>query len=251
MTQLRVALAGESGQLTETFDIGPTRYVRTRPWEWLSPIADACRTAGISPVVVPYGPFDAGIVDPDAWLISDLPRPAAAEFGILDRLRDGVPRASGLVMVGGFFSFSGFDGLGGWQDASSAGLLPVAMDPVSDATDAPDGVTIVPSSDCPRALAEILAATPPFYGYNRLEPRDGSFVLARFSDWAPALVCSAAGGHGLVAFASDLMPHWAPTLSVWPRFPDLVRALCELAASGPQPRQRVGERSRRQRKVRS
>jgi uncharacterized membrane protein len=234
--QLTVALAGESGELTEIFDIGPTRYVRKRPWEWLGPIADGCTRAGIRPIVVPYGPLASGLEDPDAWLISDLPRPAASVFGILDRLRAGVPQASGLLMIGGFFSFAGFEGLGGWQDSSAAALLPVAMHPDSDTVDAPDGVRIVASPTCPRSLGDLLAAAPPFYGYNRVEPTGDSIVFARFSDGSPALVCAGEGGHGLVAFASDLMPHWAPTLSTWSRFPDLLLGLCELAAFGPESR---------------
>jgi uncharacterized membrane protein len=232
MIPLNVALTGESGELTETFDIGPTRYVRHQPWAGLGPIAEACATAGMSPIVVPYGPLAAGLDDPDVWFLSDLSRPAAALFGTLDRLRASVPRISGLIMVGGYFSFCGLDGLGGWQDPSSASLLPVVMAPDSDAVQMPEGVRLEPTPDCPRDLAIILKAAPTFFGYNRVDPGEGSIVLARFAGMSPALVCSGEGRRRTVAFMSDLLPHWALSISSWDRFPDLMRALCVLAAEG-------------------
>jgi hypothetical protein len=62
-----------------------------------------------------------------AWLphLSDLPFLAAEASGILGRLQVDVPARSGLVMIGGAFSFSGLKAVGGWQDPRGASLLPV------------------------------------------------------------------------------------------------------------------------------
>jgi uncharacterized membrane protein len=225
-----VVLAGESGHITEIVEIGPTSLVRHRAWANLQPLADACERAGLSSTILPCGPLPDGLASPSVWLLSDLPFLAAESFGILARLQVDVPIHSGLVMIGGAYSFSGLKAVGGWQDPRGAALLPVEPMAGADDTEAPDGIRLVPTADCPPELVSLLADTPPFFGYNRLRPRSGSRVLARFQDGQPALVVSPGTPRRAVAFASDLLPHWGPTVGQWDRFPALLAALCSLAA---------------------
>ena len=228
----RVVLAGESGSITEIVEIGPTSLVRHREWANLRPLADACTAAGLSPVILPLGELPSDLTPPDVWLLSDLPLLAAESFGILDRLTADVPARSGLVMIGGAFSFSGLKGIGGWGDPRGAALLPVEPMAGADDVEMPAGVRVVPTGECPAELAPVLADAPPFFGYNRLRVRDGSVVLARFEDGQPALVASAPRPRRSIAFASDLLPHWSPEIAGWARFADLVGGLCALAIAG-------------------
>ena len=229
----RVVLAGESGNITEIVEVGPTSLVRHRPWANLRPLAEACRAAGLSPTILPLGALPPDLPAPDVWLLSDLPFLAAESFGILDRLTADVPARSGLVMIGGAFSFSGLKAIAGWGDPRGATLLPVEPIAGADDTEKPAGVRVVPTDRCPAGLASVLAEAPPFFGYNRLRPRDDAEVLARFDDGQPALIAAARGPRGSVAFASDLLPHWAPEIAGWKRFADLVGGLCALAAGEP------------------
>ena len=92
-----VVLAGESGNVTEIIEIGPTSMVRRRSWANLKPLADACVSAGLTTTSLPYGPLANSIASPTVWLLSDLPFLAAEAFGILeDRLATGGRRRHGL-----------------------------------------------------------------------------------------------------------------------------------------------------------
>jgi uncharacterized membrane protein len=227
---MNVVLAGESGSVTEVVEIGPTSLVRHRTWANLQPLAEGCKRAGLSATILPGGPLHSGLATPTVWLLSDLPFLAAESFGVLDRLEIDVPARSGFVMIGGAFGFSGLKAVGGWQDPRGAALLPVEPMAGADDTEVPAGIRLVPTADCPGEFASLLAEAPPFYGYNRLRPRNGSRLLARFEDGQPALVVSAPAPRRTVAFASDLLPHWGPTVAAWERFPALLSALCSLAA---------------------
>jgi uncharacterized membrane protein len=231
---MNVVLAGESGSVTEVIEIGPTSLVRHRTWANLEPLADGCNRAGLSATILPYGPLQDGLASPTVWLLSDLPFLAAQSFGVLERLEMDVPARSGLVMIGGAFSFSGLKAVGGWQDPRGAALLPVEPLAGADDTEVPAGIRLVPTAGCPSELASLLSEAPPFFGYNRLRPRTGSRLLARFEDGQPALVVSATAPCRTVAFASDLLPHWGPTIAGWARLPAFLSALCSLAAGGIQ-----------------
>ena len=225
-----VVLAGESGNVTEIIEIGPTSMVRRRSWANLKPLADACVSAGLTTTSLPYGPLANSIASPTVWLLSDLPFLAAEAFGILGRLQADVPARSGLVMIGGAYSFSGLQAIGGWQEPRGASLLPVEPTVGADDVEAPNGVRLVATANCPPGFAPLLADSPPFFGYNRLRPRGDSRVLAEFEDGAPALIVSASTPRRVVAFASDLLPHWGPTHAQWEGLPALLAAFCALAA---------------------
>lgn len=229
-----VVLAGESGAVTEIIEIGPVHHVRKRAWAGLDRLANPCTQAGLEVTALPYGPIPPDLATPDVWILSDLPFGAAAEFGILERIMADVPVRSGLVMIGGAYSYSGIHALGGWQDPRCAALLPVAPPPTADDTERPDGVRLVASEDCPQSLVSLLHEAPAFFGYNRLEPRAGSRVLSWFDDGAPAIVVSDPGPCRTVAFASDLLPHWGAASVQWGRLPDFLAALCAIAAGAAQ-----------------
>ncbi|WP_434582303.1 glutamine amidotransferase [Carbonactinospora thermoautotrophica] len=124
-------------------------------------------------------------------------------------LADYVQRGGGLVMVGGYMSFSGIDGRARYKMSPLASVLPVEMLDHDDRVEVPEGV--VPSVEVPGH--EVLGGTPAEWpillGYNRLVAKPGSTVVARVGE-DPLLVVGDAGSGRTVAFASDLAPHWAP-----------------------------------------
>lgn len=124
-------------------------------------------------------------------------------------LAEWVRAGGGLVMVGGYMSFTGIDGRARYGMSPLAPVLPVTMLDHDDRVEVPEGV--VPVVDVPDhpAVDGAPGPWPIVLGYNRLVARPGSTVITRCGD-DPLLAVGAAGSGRAVAFASDLAPHWAP-----------------------------------------
>jgi uncharacterized membrane protein len=151
----------------------------------------------------------------------------------LSLLAEHVERGAGLVMVGGYMSFSGIDGRARYGASPLARALPVEMLNHDDRVEMPEG--LVASFDAPDH--EVLGGTPPEWpallGYNRIIGKPDSTVVARFED-DPLLVVGTCGAGRSVAFASDLAPHWAPhEFLQWPHYRQLWTSIL-LWASGVQ-----------------
>lgn len=150
----------------------------------------------------------------------------------LELLAEYVELGGGLVMVGGYMSFSGIDGRARYGRSPLARVLPVEILDRDDRVEVPQGV--VASFDEPEH--EVLAGTPPVWpvllGYNELKAKPDSTVVARCGDH-PLLVLGRVGlGHS-VAFASDLAPHWAPPEFLqWSCYPRIWASILEWASTG-------------------
>jgi uncharacterized membrane protein len=147
---------------------------------------------------------------------------------LADYVRDG----GGLVMVGGYMSFSGIDGRARFGMSPLADVLPVKMLNHDDRVEVPEGLDA--SIDLPEH--EVLGGTPADWpillGYNRMIAKEDSTVVARHGD-DPLLVVGRAGAGNAVAFASDFAPHWAPPEFVqWPHYRQLWTSITAWAAGG-------------------
>jgi uncharacterized membrane protein len=141
-----------------------------------------------------------------------------------NRLRlvaDYVKRGGGLVMVGGYLSFTGIDGKGRFGMSPLADSLPVTMLPHDDRIERSEGVAVkVVEPDHP-ALGGTPSDWPELLGYNKLIEKPDATVLARVDD-DPMLVVGEYGQGRTAAFASDLAPHWAPQEFLdWPHYAGL------------------------------
>ncbi|MBD0863649.1 cytoplasmic protein [Gordonia sp. zg691] len=153
-------------------------------------------------------------------------------------IADFVGRGGGLVMIGGYLSFTGIDGKARYGMTPLADVLPVNMLTYDDRIEVPEGLKVdVALSDHP-VLGGTPAQWPPLLGYNRLVPKADSTVVVRSGD-DPMLVVGDYGQGRAVAFASDLAPHWAPPEFVeWPHYTSLWSAIlswaggCRTAGAG-------------------
>ncbi len=150
----------------------------------------------------------------------------------LSLIAEYVEGGGGLLMVGGYMSFSGIDGRARYQATPLAKVLPVTMLDRDDRVEAPEGIVATfPNPDHPA-----LGGTPPEWpillGYNQLQAKPGATTIAEYGGDA-LLVADNVGSGRAVAFASDVAPHWAPPeFMAWPHYAKLWSSIVAWAADG-------------------
>ncbi|MBS1860457.1 MAG: cytoplasmic protein [Actinobacteria bacterium] len=132
-----------------------------------------------------------------------------------------VEGGGGLVMVGGYLSFTGIDGRARYAQSPLAEVLPVTMLAHDDRVEVPQGVAPLVAAAGHPAIGRVGEEWPRLLGYNRLLAKDEATVVARVGE-DPLLVLGEYGQGRTVAFASDCAPHWAPPEFVeWPDYAEL------------------------------
>ena len=166
-----------------------------------------------------------------AIILSDFPRrhaPQAAQVAIASHVAAG----RGLLMVGGWASFSGPSG--GWHGSLVERLLPVACRARDDRVPLPGGAVVTAVRRHPALRGVAFGEPPVICGLNAVQPRSDSAVLLH----AAPVRWRVDGGHGRVtarahgaaypllvvgtqartaALATDLAPHWCGGLVDWGR----------------------------------
>jgi uncharacterized membrane protein len=145
---------------------------------------------------------DTFLLHPDT-LNRSIRRPNALKV-IADYVRQG----GGLLMVGGFMSFSGFGGNACYHNTILADVLPVTMMGHDDRIECPEGVVPIKKAEHD-VLEGIPADWPHFLGYQRLGAKPGAQVLMT-ANADPFLIVGEEGKGRVAAFASDCSPHWGP-----------------------------------------
>jgi uncharacterized membrane protein len=126
-------------------------------------------------------------------------------------------QGGGLLMIGGFMSFGGFEGRGRYAATPIADALPVVISHHDDRIEEPEGLNPVVAKDHP-ILKGIFGDWPYFLGYNRFKAKPtGEVILTAGND--PFLVVGQHGKGRVAAFASDCSPHWgSPEFMAWPHY---------------------------------
>lgn len=123
-------------------------------------------------------------------------------------------QGGGLLMIGGFMSFAGFEGRGRYAMTPLADALPVEIARSDDRIEEPEGVVPVVAKDH-AILKGIEGDWPYFLGYNQFKAKAGGEVLLSVGD-DPFLVVGNHGKGRVAAFASDCSPHWgSPEFMAW------------------------------------
>lgn len=179
-------------------------------------------------------PFDADALDTyDVVVLSDI---GANSFLLppetwlqgqtkpnrLQVLADWVRGGGGLLMAGGYLSFSGFEAKAHFHRTPIEDVLPVTIATCDDRVEAPQGASPeVVTADHP-IVAGVPATWPALLGYNRITERAGGDVIARVD--GDVLIAAHEIGNGRAAvWSSDIGPHWCPEPFVqWEGFPTLM-----------------------------
>jgi uncharacterized membrane protein len=219
----KIEIKGFAAYTTGAYDVGLT--------EW----ADALRTHGHEIVhianheAIEQFPWKLEeFQEYDVVVMSDIPadtiqlHPAVFDRGerTPDRLRvlaDYARAGGGVMMVGGYMSFSGIEGKARYQTTPLADVLPVQMLGTDDRIETPEGVNPEVTQDH-EVVREVPREWPYFLGYNRVVAKPNTTVVLAVGD-DPFLVLGTAGAGRTAAFTSDCSPHWgSPEFLAWPSY---------------------------------
>lgn len=154
-----------------------------------------------------------------------------------DRVRltvEACKRGVGMLFLGGWLSFNGEMGKGGWGRTRLSEILPVECLETEDLVESTEGFCAQPagagwgakgarSKRSPAAqtiLAGVdLTTLPPILGYNRVKPRVGCEVLATWQgSQDPAMSVGQFGKGRVFAYTSDPAPHWGCNFVFWKQY---------------------------------
>lgn len=148
----------------------------------------------------------------------------------LSLIAEYVQNGGGLMMCGGYMSFSGIDGRARYQMTPLSDVLPVSMLNYDDRIERPEGAVATVAEPGHAALGGTSPDWPILLGYNRLIAKPGATVIASCDD-DPVLIVQEVGKGRSVAFASDVAPHWAPPeFMAWPHYAKLFASIVGWAA---------------------
>lgn len=125
-----------------------------------------------------------------------------------------------MMFLGGWLSFNGEMGKGGWGRTQLREILPVeclAHEDLRESTEGWNGRILKPKH--PIFAGIDLATMPPILGYNIVKPRRGCEVLAVWKGSTHPMIAAGQFGKGRVlAYTSDPAPHWGCNFVYWEQY---------------------------------
>ncbi|GAA2225495.1 glutamine amidotransferase [Herbiconiux moechotypicola] len=230
----RVLVVGESWNTFAQHTKGLAAYTTSGYEEGADDLIRVLKEAGHqvdympNHIVVEHFPYDAAELSAkyDTIILSDVPADSFllpnAVFVKGERrpnrlavIGDFVRAGGGLLMVGGYMSFSGFEGRGRYSLTPLAEVLPVELLVHDDRVESPEGVVPTTTAADHAIFAGIEGEWPYFLGYNRFVAKAGAETIATVGT-DPFIVTGSYGEGRVAAFASDCSPHWgSPEFMAW------------------------------------
>ncbi len=186
---------------------------------------------------LPPGEYEKVLADYDVFIFSDVEAknfqlaPSffdRAKFGtevltFPDRVRltvEAIQAGKGAMFLGGWLSFTGEMGKGGWNRTRLREVLPVQCSDFEDLVESTEGFTALPTAAGLSQLADLnFHSFPPILGYNQVSPRPGCPVLLTVAETGDPLVATGMFGAGKVlAYMSDPAPHWGCNFVFWEQY---------------------------------
>jgi uncharacterized membrane protein len=140
-----------------------------------------------------------------------------------DRIRltlEAVKNGKGILFLGGWYSFTGEQGKGGWGRTALKDLLPVRCLDFEDLIESTEGfdAELTPAGESLFKGVSI-RTMPPILGYNKTVPIPDARVLLRVRETGDPLIAVRGYGQGRVlAYMSDPAPHWGCNLIFWEEY---------------------------------
>ncbi len=130
-----------------------------------------------------------------------------------------VEQGGGFLMVGGYLSFAGLNGIARWADTEVEAVLPVKIAHHDDRAEITQGFRFeISQPDHP-----LVAGLPwndahwTLCGYNRVALKSEATLVASYQG-DPLIACWDYPAGRTAIFASDFAPHWAGDFVHWPHY---------------------------------
>jgi uncharacterized membrane protein len=137
-----------------------------------------------------------------------------------DRIRlshEALQAGTHFMFLGGWYSFTGEVGKGGWGRTRLKEMLPVTCLDMEDLVESTEGFRLESLGNWFSGID--FEQCPPILGYNQVRIKDGSEVILRFAETGdPALVIREDGRGKVLAYMSDPAPHWGLNFVYWPQY---------------------------------
>ena len=149
-----------------------------------------------------------------------------------DRIRltnEAVQSGTNVIFLGGWLSFNGEIGKGGWGRTDLKNILPCECLEVEDLRENTEGFKVIQTVEEHPVLKDIdLSTMPPILGYNIVKPKDGCDVIAVWDDGqSPAITIGQFGKGKVVAYTSDPAPHWGCNFIFWKDYNKFWTNVCD------------------------
>lgn len=141
-----------------------------------------------------------------------------------DRIRltlEAVQTGKSAMFLGGWYSFTGEQGKGGWGRTRIKDMLPVRCLDYEDLEESTEGYTpALTDAGRPVFQGVDLASMPPLLGYNKTLPQSEGTILMTVRETGDPLVAVRNLERGRVlAYMSDPAPHWGLNFVYWKEYP--------------------------------
>lgn len=148
-----------------------------------------------------------------------------------DRIRltkEAVFAGVNVIFLGGWLSFNGEIGKGGWGRTDLREILPCECLDVEDLRENTEGFRAEAVKEHTILKDIDLSTMPPILGYNIVKPRSGCEVIAVWNDdHSPAITLGQFGKGKVLAYTSDPAPHWGCNFVFWEDYPKLWTNVCD------------------------
>lgn len=145
--------------------------------------------------------------------------------------RKWVENGGGLIMAGGYTTFSGIEGKGIWGGTPIEKVLPVLIQRgIDDRIETPDGAKLdVLVADHPILKGVKFDPERIILGYNQVEAKPESNVLMKVRGDVFMAVAEFGKGRS-IAYTTDPVYHWCGNLHEWENYGLLWERMCKWAA---------------------
>lgn len=133
---------------------------------------------------------------------------------------EAIRKGKKAMFLGGWLSFNGEMGKGGWGRTNLQEILPVICYDYEDLRESTEGFTAnVPDKTHPIFHDVAIETLPPILGYNRVKTKPDCPVLAYWNGSEDPLLAYGDFGKGRVlAYTSDPAPHWGCNFVYWDEY---------------------------------
>jgi uncharacterized membrane protein len=140
-----------------------------------------------------------------------------------DILREWITGGGHFHMNGGWYSYGGELGKGGWGRSRLHDLFPVACLPHDDLIESTAGYEVrCPLPDHPMVRGIEWSTMPPLLGFNETSFREGSENLVEINNqgtWYPLLAARTCGRGRITCWTTGASPHWGINFMKWSLYP--------------------------------